>query len=341
MARWAAFALAALWLGVGASDAGAQERRGRRRAPVAAPAAEPSPEPSATVGAAAPATAAPEAPAAGPVLGPALPPTASTETGGAAQPTAAPGSTVAAPVVGSGEPSPAPDAREAEEATYERLFGAADEPGTPAERSPVVAPSLPFQSPVWVWAVIVGLGLAWVAGKVWERRRVAVAPASLRVISTTSLGQGGGISVVEVKDADGALRRLLVGHGGGAPRLIVELDGLRDFGAAESTVAPFAAPLAAVARAAEPARASEPADRGQGPASVAGDPPSRSGEAARTGGGARTAAPRAPAAGPRPLAPRSDLIAEVLAERGEDEQDALDEASDRPSGAYTFRGLLG
>jgi hypothetical protein len=238
-----------------------------------------------------------------------------------------------------GEPSPPPDRREAEDATYERLFGAADEPGAPAERGPVVAPSLPFQSPVWVWAVIVGLGLAWVAGKVWERRRVVVAPASLRVISTTALGQGGGISVVEVKDADGALRRLLVGHGGGAPRLIVELDGLRDFGAADSPVPPLAP--AAVARAAEPSRASEPADRAQGPSSVAADPPSRSGEAARAGGGVRTAAPRAPAVGPRPLAPRSDLIAEVLAERGEDEQDALDEASDRPSGAYTFRGLLG
>lgn len=336
MARWAALALAALCLGFCASDAGAQERRGRRRAPVAEPVAEPS----GALGAAAPATAAPEAPAAGPVLGPALPPTASTETAVSAAPTAAPGSTAAAPVAGpvSGEPSPTPDGREAEDATYERLFGAADEPGAPAERSPVVAPSLPFQSPVWVWAVIVGLGLAWVAGKVWERRRVVVAPASLRVISTTALGQGGGISVVEVKDADGALRRLLVGHGGGAPRLIVELDGLRDFGAAESTVAAVGA---AVARAAEPARASEPADRSQGPASVAGDPPSRSGEAARTGGAARTAAPRASAVGPRPLAPRSDLIAEVLAERGEDEQDALDEASDRPSGAYTFRGLLG
>ena len=46
--------------------------------------------------------------------------------------------------------------------------------------------------------------------------------------------------------------------------------------------------------------------------------------------------------GPRALAPRKDLIAEVLAERTDDDDTpSPDEPQDRPSGAYTFRGLLG
>lgn len=231
-ARWrAAAGRVALVLALFAvGEAEAQQRRGRRRAAEAEqPAATPSAE------------AAPLPPT-GPVLGPELPPAAVGE-GSAAG--AAPGSgqggaegQAPAPLAPSGPSAaagPVPP-REAEDETYDRLFGA-EPAGEAGEAAPTPAPkppSLPFESPVWVWAVIVGLGLAWVAGKVWERRRVVVAPASLRVISSTPLGRDGHISVVEVKDADGALRRMLVGHGGGAPRLIAELDGLREFGAVEA-----------------------------------------------------------------------------------------------------------
>lgn len=343
-ARWRATAgrLALALALLSAGEAEAQQRRGRRRAPAAEePAAAP------------PAEAAPAAPT-GPVLGPELPPAAVGEgtTGQGSGEGRVEGQAAApsAPAAGAG---PAPP-REAEDETYDRLFGAepAGEAGENGEAAPKPAPkppSLPFESPVWVWAVIVGLGLAWVAGKVWERRRVVVAPASLRVISSTPLGRDGHISVVEVKDADGALRRMLVGHGGGAPRLIAELDGLREFGAVEVAAAPPPLRGAEPERAAASARASEgerlsAAGRSAegeraGPPSLAQDPPSRGAEAGRAGG--RGAPPRGAAAGARPLAPRSDLIAEVLAERGEDEQDAVDDPPDRPSGAYTFRGLLG
>jgi hypothetical protein len=173
-------------------------------------------------------------------------------------------------------------------------------------------------------ALAVGLVFAFAIGKLLERRRKAVAPTALRVVSTTSLGRDGSLSVVEVKDADGALRRLLVGHGGGAPRLVADLDQGADFDArlGEAEVAPRPAEAAA-----RPARAAE----GR-PAPRLADPPTRHTDEGR---GSR-------AGGPRALAPRKDLIAEVLAERTDDDDTpSPDEPQDRPSGAYTFRGLLG
>ncbi|MFM2247115.1 MAG: hypothetical protein RL071_3189, partial [Pseudomonadota bacterium] len=188
------------------------------------------------------------------VAGPALPEPA---------PSAAPTPPAPADPVAPAAAAPAP----ARDPLEERLLGA--DPA-PAEEGapPRVAPS-PLPTPAWAVALAVGLIFAFAIGKLLERRRKAVAPTALRVVSTTSLGRDGSLSVVEVKDADGALRRLLVGHGGGAPRLVADLDQGADFDArlGEAEAAPRPAEAAA-----RPARAAE----GR-PAPRLADPPHRRG----------------------------------------------------------------
>ncbi|MBL8615284.1 MAG: hypothetical protein JNM72_06730, partial [Deltaproteobacteria bacterium] len=216
--------------------------------PAAAPPAVPAASPPAVT-----AAAGPSAPGAPTVADPRLPaePTAP-RVAGPALPAPAPSPAPAAstPTDPAAPPVAAPPARDPLE---ERLLG--PDPGPSEEASPPrVAPS-PLPTPAWAVALAVGLIFAFAVGKLIERRRRAVAPAALRVVSTTTLGRDGGLSVVEVKDADGTLRRLLIGHGGGAPRLVVELDQGADFearlGQAEAAPRPAEVARPAAARPAE------------------------------------------------------------------------------------------
>lgn len=215
-----------------------------------------------------------------------------------------------------------------ERSLLEEKFGVAtdgsvavDEVGEVAPASERLEPvplNLP-ETPGWLW----GIGLLMVGGLAalrWQVGRGTTEGGRLRVVQRTVLGRDGHLAVVEVGEGDSA-RRLLVGYGSGAPRLVAELD-LPD----------------------DPARAA---------ASATPDPSAASGRRWRQVFARATGEGAEPEASPK-LRPRTSLIAEVLAEReGEPvESDtapvaparqsslAADEDDDLASETYTFRGSM-
>jgi hypothetical protein len=225
-----------------------------------------------------------------------------------------------------------------------RLLGDAPPAGPTRTPTRVQEMDLP-ETPGWIWPVGLTL-LALMVGLRWQIQRVPSAPSKLRVSQRVILGRDGNLAVVEVGEGSDR-RRLLVGYGGGAPRLVAELD-VPDAtpGEEQGDVATAGRRwLRAVGRAQQSV--------GQG-----------SGE---SGAGSRSSAEARPT-----LKPRSSLIAEVLAERdamesasGTDDSGGVsavvtgpapetraspppsvapvesDDDPDAPSETYTFRGLIG
>lgn len=109
-------------------------------------------------------------------------------------------------------------ARADEPATYERLFG---------EGSPPAETAAPEGSPLAPLKLAGPLALAGVAMFLAWRLRASGAGSAvgkpLQVISRHPLGDRAALVLVEVVDADGERRRLLVGTGGGAPSLVADL----------------------------------------------------------------------------------------------------------------------
>jgi flagellar biogenesis protein FliO len=210
-------------------------------------------------------------------------------------------------------------------------------PDTPSVRQ-VEEMELP-ETPGWIWPVGLTV-LALLVGLRWQLNRTVEAPSRLRVVQRMMLGRDGNLAVVEVGES-GDRRRLLVGYGGGAPRLVAELD-VPD----TDTEPPVQSPGTASKRWQQALKRALPGgwDAAAGP--EAADP---------TGPDAR-------------LRPRASLIAEVLAERDtpqaassapdEDRSrtptaadpsapagpavvEASDTSEDDDSETYTFRGLIG
>lgn len=104
-----------------------------------------------------------------------------------------------------------------ETVTYDRLFGSAAD-------APAAAPTAAVESgiPAWAWPVsVLALG-----GAVLLRARVQKAKstdAAIRVLARQPLGDRSQLVLLDVIDADGERRRLLVGTGNGAPSLVADL----------------------------------------------------------------------------------------------------------------------
>jgi hypothetical protein len=197
----------------------------------------------------------------------------------------------------------APKAGGPEDPLFQRLLG-----GGPVEPAPVVAPAVGFgfESPTipsWLWVVgILGGGALLLLRS--RSMRALRGPDAISVVSRTQLGKDGNLAVVEVIEADGERRRLLVGFGSGAPRLVADLG--RPMPEAEAAEASQPVASAAVQRVAPP-------------------PPANAASAwAKAVRGAETPDARrvpGPLVGGRPsaLEHRHDLIKEVLAERTDDD----------------------
>jgi hypothetical protein len=100
----------------------------------------------------------------------------------------------------------------ADPALDERLLGGADPEPAAVTESP--------WPPLWPF----GLAAAGAALAVWARRKGSPSDnGEIRLISMIPLGKDNGLAVVEVMDADGVWRRLLVGSGTGAPQLLTDL----------------------------------------------------------------------------------------------------------------------
>lgn len=111
-------------------------------------------------------------------------------------------------------------AANAQDAALDELLGPA--PETPASAASVpLAPQAPA-IPWWLGLGAVGLVIAW-----WSRGKLGLQqlqqPAQLRVVGRTALGGRAGLTVVEVRIAEGGWRRLVVGTGDGAPSLVADL----------------------------------------------------------------------------------------------------------------------
>lgn len=238
-----------------------------------------------------------------------------------------------------GEIAPSPRTSPASE--FERLFGA-EPPAAPtpaADASPREL-NLP-ETPGWMWPVGLTM-LALLLFLRWQLKRGTEAPSRIRVVQRVMLGREGNLAVVELGDGSDR-RRLLVGYGGGAPRLVAELD------------------------VTDPAPTPAPADTGTASRRWA----QAVSRAVRPAGSAPLPAEAASPDEPR-LRPRSSLIAEVLAERDPSEGGGAEPEDDRraesqtapvrvppvrpspgvapddetgedepPSETYTFRGLIG
>ena len=107
-----------------------------------------------------------------------------------------------------------------------RLLGPEPAPVSAAEPSaastPVATPSASsLEMPPWWTLPLLGLAL----GYAWTQRKKTeqVEADALRVLGRTPLGKDASVVLLEVRDAQGAWRRLLVGHGGDGPQLITGL----------------------------------------------------------------------------------------------------------------------
>lgn len=225
----------------------------------------------------------------------------------------------------------------------QRLLGDDPLPAPTETQRKVEAMDLP-ETPGWIWPVGLTL-LALLVGLRWQLNRSPEAPSRLRVTQRVMLGRDGNLAVVEVGEGTDR-RRLLVGYGGGAPRLVAELD--------TTDAAPPASPRDSGTAARRWQQALQRATGRSTPTS---------GAPARPPAGASGSSER-PA-----LRRRASLIAEVLAERDTadtavprpdrtelasserrpapsappspvvSEDDTGDD--DGPSENYTFRGLIG
>lgn len=102
--------------------------------------------------------------------------------------------------------------------TYSRLFGDSPPAAAPASAEQGTLPLLKLAGPLALAGV--AMFAAW---KLRATPTVASVGKPLRVIARHPLGDRSALVLLEVVDADGERRRLLVGTGTGAPSLVADL----------------------------------------------------------------------------------------------------------------------
>ncbi len=117
---------------------------------------------------------------------------------------------------------PAPHPEEAE--LYDRFFGEEEvkEAAKPEQESPVAKAATDLTVPWWLLPVgMLGVGVLLVMRN--KASKTTAVRQSIRVMSRTHMGKEGSLAMIEVADGDQRTRRLLVGFGGGAPRLVADV----------------------------------------------------------------------------------------------------------------------
>ncbi len=104
-------------------------------------------------------------------------------------------------------------------AVYARLFGDEDAPEL-AAAAPAPTPSAsPWRLAGPALLLFAGAGATWML-----KRRVEIAGGlPITILSRQALGDRSSLVLIEVVDADGERRRLLLGTGGGPPSLVADL----------------------------------------------------------------------------------------------------------------------
>ena len=80
----------------------------------------------------------------------------------------------------------------------------------------------PSRSPWWMWPLGM-IGAIGAAGLVYRSRRTDGVSDEIVVLSRTGLSRTASLAMIEVVSTDGRTRRMLIGVGGGAPRLVADL----------------------------------------------------------------------------------------------------------------------
>ena len=110
--------------------------------------------------------------------------------------------------------------RPEDEAMYGRLFG--EEPEIERPEAPMLKETRENVWPWWVWPIgLLTIGVLFLMrGKARER---LLPNQAIRIVSRSVLGKEGTLAVIEIADGDHRTRRLPVGFGSGAPRLVADV----------------------------------------------------------------------------------------------------------------------
>ena len=124
----------------------------------------------------------------------------------------------------------------AEQAEFQRLFGSVNSHGAEKADRKVALQTAEMAWPWWVWPVgLLAIGvLLIVRGRI---NSATVPVESIKVVSRQTMGKEGTLALIEVHDGDSRKRRLLVGLGGGAPRLVADVSAWEVAVAAPSNIA--------------------------------------------------------------------------------------------------------
>ena len=118
---------------------------------------------------------------------------------------------------------------------FDRLFGAQPVTVQSAQEQSVVEQSSGAALPWWAWPL--GLFAMGALFLVRSRMHNNELPAkAIRIVSRQHLGKEGALALIELSDGDARTRRLLVGLGGGAPRLVADVSAWEVAVAAPSNV---------------------------------------------------------------------------------------------------------
>ena len=124
----------------------------------------------------------------------------------------------------------------AEKAEFQRLFGAVKPQGATKADKAVATQTGEMAWPWWVWPVgILAIGVLLIVRSRITSTKVPV--EAIKIVSRQAMGKDGTLALVEVHDGDSRKRRLLVGLGGGAPRLVADVSAWEVAVAAPSNIA--------------------------------------------------------------------------------------------------------
>lgn len=117
-----------------------------------------------------------------------------------------------------------PEGAGAEAALADRLLGPEAGIASPDPEVTELLPPVqsPWQTPLPFILGAVGLYALWWGQKRWQSQRRGLG-SELRIVGRATLGGSAGLAVVEVRGREGLWRRLVVGTGDGAPRLVADL----------------------------------------------------------------------------------------------------------------------
>lgn len=121
-------------------------------------------------------------------------------------------------------------------AEFDRLFGTMKTQGINKADQKVVAQTGEMAWPWWVWPMgLLAIGVLLIVRGRINNTKVPV--EAIQVVSRQVMGKDGTLALIEVHDGDSRKRRLLVGLGGGAPRLVADVSAWEVAVAAPSNLA--------------------------------------------------------------------------------------------------------